>query len=74
MKNCDFVFKNNVSIYLVILGDFDNLKLGKILDILLKLQRMFYKKPLVKYSSETFECYQMLCSFQHALSSFSIQY
>ena len=31
----DLVFKNNVSIYLPIFGDFDNLKLGKILDILL---------------------------------------
>ena len=35
MKNCNFVFKNNVSIYLVVLGDFDNFKLSKILDTLL---------------------------------------
>ena len=33
--------KNNFSIYLVILSDLDNLKLGKLLD---KLLWMFYKK------------------------------
>ena len=36
-------YKNNFSIFLVILSDFDNLKLDKILDFFLTFLWMFYE-------------------------------
>ena len=44
MKNSMILFyKNNLNIYMVILSDFDNLTLGKIIYFFIKLLWMFYK-------------------------------
>ena len=43
MKNCNFVYKNNFTIYLVISSDFDKSKLGTILDFLLTYFRFSIK-------------------------------
>ena len=73
-------YKNNFTIYLVILSDFDQVKLQQFFE---KFLWMFYKnhwlhieRTLTIYIkvSETVDCYQMFHSFEHALRCFDMQY
>ena len=76
-------YKNNFTIYLVIISDFDEVKLGKIQQFFVKLLWMFYKNhwlhiertlPIYIKLSETVACYQMFHCFEHALRCFDMQY
>ena len=60
---------------MVIVRDFDNLKIDKIPEFLLNYcGRSIHIERVIYIIKRTLACFQMFSYFRHALSSFDIQY
>ena len=67
-NSVNLFYNDNFSIYLVILSDFDNLKLDKILEFVVKFLWMFCKKPLITHRTLIIYNYISKCVYAFILS------